>query len=367
MSENTQVLRKASESVGNDRIVRRAEASPLLELLRRHKVAMVPLLCANTGRALKPNFAELPISETAYLDVLDKSQWAVRDKSMLLRAGLTPDLSTVGIFGKAIVHTETLWEALAFCREHMPYFHSSSQLLFQFKRGRFQLLLEDTLADRPGADEHRRYFIALLLYLVRQAKPAENANITIGYPGAIPAHAAILHDVRKIHNARPPFIEFDDTLLAEPLHHVDPHLSSVTQAIAGRHHLETPNMDDIQSLVRDMHVSSMKSNSQPVTIEDAAYLLDFSVRTLQVKLKSQKTGFGKLRDQARHTLARQALLDGHSIRDVSSMLGYAQRQNFSEAFTRWEGTAASVFASTAHRSAIERGQNRSQIKTPVLT
>lgn len=83
-----------------------------------------------------------------------------------------------------------------------------------------------------------------------------------------------------------------------------------------------------------------------LTIDYAAELLDYSVRTLQRKLTKEKTSFRKIKDNLVFSVACELIEEGHSLTYVSNQLGYANLAHFSRAFKRISGLTPNVYKQT---------------------
>lgn len=79
-------------------------------------------------------------------------------------------------------------------------------------------------------------------------------------------------------------------------------------------------------------------------IEDAARMLNISVRTLHRELGASGTSYRRIRESVVHQLAREALLGPKtSITSLAFRLGYSETSAFTRAFTRIEGLSPNAF------------------------
>ena len=94
-------------------------------------------------------------------------------------------------------------------------------------------------------------------------------------------------------------------------------------------------------------------------IEDVAYLLCVSPRTLQRRLNEAGISYSELVDRCRCKAACEAL--EHSpqpIRAIAATLGYRDASSFARAFRRWTGTAPRAWRTqTPARQAIHSDQS----------
>lgn len=79
-------------------------------------------------------------------------------------------------------------------------------------------------------------------------------------------------------------------------------------------------------------------------IEDIAYLLRVSPRTLQRLLSEEGASYSGMVEHCRRQTACDALeYTGKSVKDIATDLGYRDASSFSRAFRRWTGTAPRVY------------------------
>ena len=82
---------------------------------------------------------------------------------------------------------------------------------------------------------------------------------------------------------------------------------------------------------------------QDLSIEDAAQLLNFSVRTFQRKLKQENTSFRKIKENLMFSVACELMEEGHTLTYISSQLGYTNISHFSRAFKRVSGLTPKIY------------------------
>lgn len=83
-----------------------------------------------------------------------------------------------------------------------------------------------------------------------------------------------------------------------------------------------------------------------LTVEFAAELLDYSLRTFQRKLSNENISFRKIRENLVFSVACELIEEGHSLTYISSQLGYANLAHFSRAFKRVSGLTPKMYKAT---------------------
>lgn len=129
---------------------------------------------------------------------------------------------------------------------------------------------------------------------------------------------------------------FDEKLLSSPLLSPNPELEQILLSQAGD---VTPHTDYINEL------NAFIASQFPYipTVEQAAHQLGFKKRTLQRYLTHQQLSFSKIIDIQRKLHAKQMLLQGFSVLEVSNKLGFSEQSALQRAFKRWYQTTPKKF------------------------
>ncbi|MET2853500.1 AraC family transcriptional regulator [Vibrio owensii] len=80
-----------------------------------------------------------------------------------------------------------------------------------------------------------------------------------------------------------------------------------------------------------------------LSIEEAAQLLSYSVRTFQRKLKNEGTSFRHIKESLMFSVSCELMEEGHSLTYISNQLGYTSISHFSRAFKRVSGLSPKVY------------------------
>ncbi len=347
LSENTQseqVLSGAEHPAGIKSAIMNAPLELLLQDQPRHSREIQKDL----NYRINAQNPETLLNAEYYLECADRMHTMASGSDLFLRAGLNPDLASTGIFGKAVVHCETLWDALTTAKDWLSFLSQGDTVSYRLTKGRFQIRYEDPFDGRPGTTSHIEYYIATFLYLLRLTRWTRDPNLTVTLPQGRTSPTPLICEATKRQSAPVGLIEFDDELLRSPMKHANPLLSSIAIGLMARLNAKALKIEDLTQVVTELHFQSITSGSSQLRLTDAAFLLDMPVRTLQARLKATNASFARVRDAALHKLARQELLAGRSLSHTAEKLGFSHRQSFSEAFTKWEGENPSIFASRRH-------------------
>ena len=78
--------------------------------------------------------------------------------------------------------------------------------------------------------------------------------------------------------------------------------------------------------------------------KSVAEALHLSARSLQRRLAEAGSSYTEVRDNARRELALRYLRDGgHSVSEITYLLGFSDSSSFSRAFRRWTGVSPSAY------------------------
>lgn len=82
---------------------------------------------------------------------------------------------------------------------------------------------------------------------------------------------------------------------------------------------------------------------QNLTVEEAAGILNYSVRTFQRKLSEEHTSFRKLKDSILLSLSCELMEQGKTLTFIAKQLGYQDISHFSRAFKRITGLTPKLY------------------------
>ncbi len=291
------------------------------------------VLCANE---------EILINSDIYFDGLSRMEFYASEPAFLIRAGLSQSLTDMGLFGRSLVHSETLWDALQRVRDGLEYIQTGCAVKFSLRMDRFRVEYMNPYrqASKGALDHH--YSIGLLVNLVRLASGFAAANPVVRFPRCRPEHAQLFPNASRVGSAAHGIVEFDSFLLRCRLKQGNAGLSAAIARAIHTFESASPSLADI---VRNLQAAAIEEMHAPIPLRTMSEILSTPSRTLQFDLRKSGHSFAELRDEARYGAAKKSLLAGRTVRETSEKLGYAQQQSFTEAFCRWEGMAPSTFAS----------------------
>jgi AraC-like DNA-binding protein len=126
-----------------------------------------------------------------------------------------------------------------------------------------------------------------------------------------------------------------------PLQTYDPKAGELLGALRTSIHDKLCSCDDI---VRDVKIALRRTPGRFPSLEQVASDLAMSSRTLHRKLGQRDMRFQDLLDAERRRVAEDLLISTKmNVQQVAEKCGFAESQNFSQAFRRWTGMTPSQF------------------------
>lgn len=292
-----------------------------------------------------PQDPEQFIGAETYLECLSRIEHRNAHTHTVLQAGLCEDLGLLGLVGKSLVHAANLWSALQFAREGLEYFQPGSHLQIRIKRERCRITYRHGFGEGEGTALDTQYTMGLLGNLLKECSGMDAADLSVGYPRARADHWSGLDASVQVLESGHGIIEFNDRLLGQPLRRSNARLADIARLAMDAENSAQSTGDTIAARIEGLQTASLERQSKSLSQSETSGMLGVSVRMMQYYLQKEGHRFDTIRDASRHKLAKRLLLEGRSIEHVSERVGFAHRQGFSTAFTKWEGTSPAVFRS----------------------
>jgi AraC-like DNA-binding protein len=198
------------------------------------------------------------------------------------------------------------------------------------------------------ADESVDALVAAYLRMCRSLIGHDYSPLRIEFRRARPARVedfqSLLRAPLQFGAARTRLV-FDRDAIERPLDGGNPELARHNDEIALQY-LSQMERDNIQWRVREV-LTRRLAHGEP-SQEDVAELLNMSARTLQRKLVDCGITYREILDETRRVLALAYLsAPGHTVSDVTYLLGFSAGSSFTRAFRRWTGRSPSDWRSGA--------------------
>ncbi|WP_339413763.1 AraC family transcriptional regulator [Pseudomonas sp. EA_35y_Pfl2_R5] len=255
-----------------------------------------------------------------------------------LQAGLRYQLTTYGIWGYALLSSQTFRQAaelglryldLTFAFTRITLREDASQAHLQLDGSHLPdqvrdfLLLRDAVAVMVIQRELTGAKLPLCRVQLSMPAPADPARFIEQF-GLLPEFACAQN-----------CISFSRHLLDLPLPRANPHNAQLcelqSQALLAKRQVRS----GLAGQIRDRLLSTP---GRLPDMELIASELNLSGRTLRRRLEDQGSSFRQLQEEVRQALAEELLaIASLSLEEIAERLGYSEVSNFLHAFKRWKG------------------------------
>ncbi|MEP1929723.1 MAG: helix-turn-helix domain-containing protein [Paracoccaceae bacterium] len=301
-----------------------------------------------------PTDAEEILDASSYLKGINEIERIAGESSFFARSGIQQNVEDLGVFGRAIVSAETLWEALQITKNALQYYQNNSELVVRVYRGRCRIWYFGPFRKRDAVQDIQ-YTITLLANIVNLARAKVDPELSISYPAGSGAHFQNNPSVKCVRDSPQGYIEFNEDLLRSKMRRTDSMRAEVLSRFLNSENIETASRASASEMVSGLVRASF--GVAPWSFSDTAKALQVGERTLQIRLKDEGLTFRKIVQAERHKKARHLLGSGTSIEAAAEELGFEHRQSFSEAFSNWEGRSPSAFT----KNRVPRRVNTSRL------
>jgi len=261
-----------------------------------------------------------------------------RSPDTALLAGQRQKISHFGVFGFALVTSDTFGDAFRFGQDHMDLAGAVFQVDFEINEGIASLKTRHPLK----LGEHLRfiaeYWRSSMTTLLSEVLDAPFPSTEMYFPYRRPRNFDLYQRLFqcKLHfNADVMEWRFDASVLDEQCPHADPLTSHLCQDVCD----QLVSSDHESALIRSIrNLCIAKSNGAFATAESVAHALNIPLRTFHRNLSQQGTSFKRLLDGTRFSLAAEYLANTTiAVEEISTRCGYSDVSSFRKAFSRWAG------------------------------
>ncbi len=317
----------------------------LLALIERVAERGIPphRLCADTGLDVEYLRRGLLVSRRQVWRIIRRALRMTGRPDLGLEVGRGQGLQCFGLPGHAMTAARDLMEAIMIGVRYQRQGGALLEVDYAEEGDAVSLIARSTFADplvqRFLLEELFSSLLALAHLLLGQ--PLVPQRVDLDYPA--PAHADRYRDVLGV---MPRFGQNGNRLviagawLRQPLRCM-PVTASPTQLLQ---QLEQRDNDFPRDMVQTLEQLLEWPGLSALSIEDAARLLDLSVRTLRRRLRESGSSFREVSSQVRLRQARRLLAEqGMTVSAIGQSLGFSDARAFRQALQRWSGTNPGQF------------------------
>ena len=261
-----------------------------------------------------------------------------------IRAGARQKINHFGVFGYALVTSDTVGDAFTFGRDHIYLAGAIIEVNFVRKGNVGILQTSNPLMLGKNLRFIAEFWRSSITTLLTEVLGRPFPTVAMYFPYKRPAYSAWY---RKVFNCEIYFNadvmewHFDAAVLDEPCPNADPMTSEVCQEICD----QIGSEHSVSRLIRTVRsICLTRSAGAVASAASVADALDMSLRTFNRRLADEGTTFKKLLDETRFSIATEYLSNTNiSMEEISSRCGYGDVSNFRKAFQRWAGKSPTLY------------------------
>jgi AraC-like DNA-binding protein len=262
------------------------------------------------------------------------------DELLGLHVGASVEVREFGLVGYVMYYSPTLADALHRLARYSHIVSEAAQFDFKMDERHGWLTFDNSLRFV----ELRHPVDAAMAMIVRAARDLTETDVVpveARFPFSSPAE---LYEYKKFFRAPLEFdrprsvviLEKED--LARPVKAADETLGKYLDTLAEDVLNNLAEKGTFSDRVRRAVWTELSHG--PPNLKSTASALGVSVRTLQRRLREEKTSFVEVVETMRRTLALKLLRDPNlAVYEVAFLLGYSEPSTFYRAFRRWEATS----------------------------
>ena len=275
-----------------------------------------------------------------------------KDELIGLHFGATMQLAALNIVGQIIQTSGTVRDALLQVRSLMHFV--TDLYTMEIELGRKTCVIE--YRKNEGFDhlpttqrQFGDFLIALTIHelkglLLKNLKPTMVGLPSFQRDRSLAYERALRCPARKSEHY---IVEFPKEYLAFPI--ITANYEIQTLLINQMNELQNPNELPGSLSKRIFNYLITNSYLYSLSIEAVAENFNVSVRTLQRKLKGEGVSYVQIVEEVRKSLAIHYMQNGtSSVKEISSILGYAEPSAFVRAFKKWTGKTPTDFRASGH-------------------
>ena len=268
-----------------------------------------------------------------------------------LQAGVRYRLTTYGIWGFAVLASETLRDAVSVGMKFIELTYACTDIAFHDGADVVMLTFDDW--DLPKAVRHfvleRDTAAAIAIFTEALNRPIDLRHLTLALPTPPNLEQFIeTYGVAPTFDSHSTVALFDRALLDLPLPQASPITARLCEQQCRQLLQRRRARQGVSGRVRDLILHDPRRvRSQ----DDVAAALHVSTRTLRRQLTEEHTTFRAVADQTREQLAEELLTRKLTVEQVAYRLGYSEASSFVHAFTRWKAVPPRTWAQSQARQA----------------
>lgn len=338
--------------------VTRFAAKQAVATLRKHKIAVAPLLRAAglfeydfSREADDDNPISNRVSARAQAKFLDLSAEAMDDSAFGLHLAEQTDPRDAGILFYVASGAQTISEALTLLARYFRIVNEAVRLKLTRNPEGAALEAEFVTLTTHAVRQNAEFGLAVLLKALRELAGRNIRPTRVAFAHNRNSHlreferffgCEVEFGRVSIERASSDFFQFSNDVLTIPLLTADMKLLKALEPLVAMAEKERKTEAGTLRAAVENQVEKLlphgKANAQTV-----AKSLALSVRTLSRRLAEEGTTYAELVDGLRRSLALEYVKEpGITVSEIAWLLGYEGSTSFNHAFRRWTGRSPSM-------------------------
>jgi AraC-like DNA-binding protein len=257
-----------------------------------------------------------------------------------LRAGQRQRISDFGIFGYAILSSETFGQAVEFGIKHIRLLGPVFEKTFRVEDDEGVFVVQGFCALGELMPLATEFWFASIKSLVECVleKPFPSVRLLLPYPA--PAYWKRYEEVFLCP------VEFDSgvmewrfeaSVLQEPCPNANPITSAMSMGFCQQ---LVASLPEESGLIESVRLACLSRTGRFPGIDAVAAMLNMSTRTLHRRLAEHQRSYQSVLDEVRCALAIEFLQQSDMpMDDLAGQVGFSEAANFRKAFKKWTGRA----------------------------
>lgn len=273
------------------------------------------------------------------------------DELVGLHFGMTMQIAALSAVGQIIQTSDTVRQALHHACSLIHLFTDFYGMEIEEKSKTFTI----TFRKNEGFEQYTTtqnqmgdFLMALTLYELKGLIKENSLPIQAGLPTYKMEHEREYERILKcpVKKANAYYLEFRKDYLRTKIITANYEIQNLLLAQINK--LQNPNTLNGHFSRRIFNFLIANSYLYSLSIESVSGNFNISVRTLQRRLKEEGVSFIQIMEEVRKSLAVHYIKNSaSSVKEISSILGYAESSGFVRAFKKWTGETPSQYRNTS--------------------
>ena len=321
--------------------------SPLFNLLSQHGITQAEVL-SKSGLELTDLSQPINLSADQLNVICANALRLTGDEELGMKLGMHLDIVSLGIFGYALMTSETLSDAVNLLLRYNQALLPSIAINLESQGSSINL---------TGRGAHLPTYLERFYLDTLFAALATNLRTLTGIdrvPLRLKLDYGSVTDKSTYYSVFGPAVEFkadvstmsfDEQTLLLPISSSNPFAQDIFQRECDRIIASDSHLGMVSERVKQILISASLDFPSTAVVADKLHM---SESTLQRRLAREGCKFQQLLDQVRYRLAMEYLQGTHlPVTEVALLLGYSSAANFRRSFKRWSGVTPAEIRRTA--------------------